>query len=241
MNKDDKNKVDHSQDKPWENQFDDDRNDKGDLSRVASHKREKHNSVFVWILTIILIAMIAFPVIYYLANQSQVNKPSKSADSEVVVSSNNKKKAASRKAASKKRAASASESLKEAKAKSESKKKAAAAASASKQEAEAASNSAAVAQSQQEAAASSSEAAASSSEAAASSSAAAASSASAASSSSSSSASASSTSGDYVTVQSGQGLYRTAVNNGITLQQLLELNGLSADSTVAPGTQLRIK
>ncbi|MCZ3393822.1 LysM peptidoglycan-binding domain-containing protein, partial [Enterococcus faecium] len=31
----------------------------------------------------------------------------------------------------------------------------------------------------------------------------------------------------YATVQSGQGMYRVAVNNGISVQKLMELNGLT--------------
>ncbi|MGV0167508.1 SAG1386/EF1546 family surface-associated protein [Furfurilactobacillus sp. WILCCON 0119] len=67
--------------------------------------------------------------------------------------------------------------------------------------------------------------------------------ASSATSSSAESSSSSSSSSDekYVTVESGQGLYRVAVNNGLTLQQLLTLNGLSSSSQVAPGQQLRVK
>lgn len=55
--------------------------------------------------------------------------------------------------------------------------------------------------------------------------------------------SSSSSDGDekYVTVEAGQGLYRVAANNGISLQQLLTLNGLSSGAQVAPGQQLRVK
>ena len=45
----------------------------------------------------------------------------------------------------------------------------------------------------------------------------------------------------YATVQSGQGLYRVAVNNGISLQELLQLNGLNSASDIAPGQRLRVK
>lgn len=45
----------------------------------------------------------------------------------------------------------------------------------------------------------------------------------------------------YATVQSGQGLYRVAVNNGISVQKLMELNGLSSGSDIKPGQQLRVK
>ena len=46
----------------------------------------------------------------------------------------------------------------------------------------------------------------------------------------------------YISVPAGQGLYRVAVNNGLTLDQLLQLNpGLSANSSISPGQQIRIK
>ncbi|MBW1605547.1 SAG1386/EF1546 family surface-associated protein [Lactobacillus sp. Sy-1] len=55
------------------------------------------------------------------------------------------------------------------------------------------------------------------------------------------SSSASSESGDYVTVQAGQGLYRVATNAGISEQQLLQLNGLTSASQIHPGQKLRVK
>ncbi|AMB93446.1 LysM peptidoglycan-binding domain-containing protein [Aerococcus sanguinicola] len=48
------------------------------------------------------------------------------------------------------------------------------------------------------------------------------------------------TSGTY-TVQAGDNLYRIAVNHGMTLDQLLQANGLSANSNIAPGTVLRVQ
>lgn len=48
-------------------------------------------------------------------------------------------------------------------------------------------------------------------------------------------------SGKYATVQAGQGVYRVAVNNGISVQQLLEMNGLTSSSDIQPGQQLRVK
>ncbi|MCH4057391.1 LysM peptidoglycan-binding domain-containing protein [Lapidilactobacillus gannanensis] len=61
--------------------------------------------------------------------------------------------------------------------------------------------------------------------------------------SSSSTAASSSTAetGSTYTVKSGDNLYRIAVNNGLTLDQLLSLNGLTSSSAIAPGQQLRIK
>lgn len=58
---------------------------------------------------------------------------------------------------------------------------------------------------------------------------------------SSSSSSASSSDEKYVTVPAGQGLYRVAVNNGITVQKLCELNGISSSTALTPGQRLRVK
>ncbi|MCZ0717656.1 LysM peptidoglycan-binding domain-containing protein [Aerococcus kribbianus] len=46
-------------------------------------------------------------------------------------------------------------------------------------------------------------------------------------------------SGTY-TVQPGDNLYRIAVNHGMTLDELLELNGLSSSSSIGPGTVLQV-
>lgn len=59
--------------------------------------------------------------------------------------------------------------------------------------------------------------------------------------SSSSSSQSSQTEKKYVTVPAGEGLYRIAVNNGITQQKLMELNGLTSSSELKPGQRLRVK
>lgn len=60
-------------------------------------------------------------------------------------------------------------------------------------------------------------------------------------SSSESSSSESSEDAKYVTVTAGQGIYRIAANNGISVDELRQLNGLSANATLTPGQQLRVK
>ncbi|WP_054746617.1 LysM peptidoglycan-binding domain-containing protein [Lentilactobacillus rapi] len=45
----------------------------------------------------------------------------------------------------------------------------------------------------------------------------------------------------YATVEPGQGLYRVAVNHGISLAELMRLNGLSTTSSIHPGQQLRVR
>ncbi|KRL58412.1 LysM peptidoglycan-binding domain-containing protein [Latilactobacillus fuchuensis] len=219
MLKDDKKKTDNqTEDKPWETQFDDDRDAKGNLSRVASKSKEKGNTYFAIILGVLLVLMIAFPIIAYTVHSSRANKPVEES-SKIVVDNTDSSSA--------KKAAKKSQSISESKAKV-----------ASEDKAKAASESSAKAASDEQAAAASSSQAAAESQQAASASQAAADSSSAAETSSSSSESAT---GTY-TLKSGEGLYRAAVNNGMTLDQLLALNpGLTSSSSVAPGTQLNIK
>ena len=57
---------------------------------------------------------------------------------------------------------------------------------------------------------------------------------------SSSSSSSSNSEAKYVTVSSGQGIYRVAVNNGLTVDQLLQLNP-GMGSNLNPGQQVRVK
>ena len=46
----------------------------------------------------------------------------------------------------------------------------------------------------------------------------------------------------YISAPAGQGLYRIAVNNGLTLDQLLDLNpGLTPNSSLSPGQQVRVR
>ncbi|WP_251546740.1 SAG1386/EF1546 family surface-associated protein [Limosilactobacillus caecicola] len=66
---------------------------------------------------------------------------------------------------------------------------------------------------------------------------------SAASSVSTSSTSESSTSSDskYTTVEAGQGIYRVATNNGLTVSELARLNNISPNTPLQPGQRLRVK
>lgn len=45
----------------------------------------------------------------------------------------------------------------------------------------------------------------------------------------------------YATVQSGQGIYRVAANNGLTVDELARMNNISPNTALHPGQQLRIK
>lgn len=46
--------------------------------------------------------------------------------------------------------------------------------------------------------------------------------------------------GSSYTVQAGDNLYRIAVNHGMTLDELLQKNGLAANSTIQPGDTLQV-
>ncbi|WEY49502.1 LysM peptidoglycan-binding domain-containing protein [Latilactobacillus sakei] len=233
MLKDDKKKQDNpTEEKPWESQFDDDRDDKGNLSRVAAKSKEKGNTYFAIILAVLLVLMIAFPIIAYTVHSSRANRPGLE-DSKIVVKTADSEKSKSKSTAKKAKEASESQEAAESKAASESKAKADSEAASAKSASESAKAQAASEQaaSEQQATADSasqqaaSESAASSSQAEA-----------------SSSSSSSETAGGTYTLKQGEGLYRAAANNGMSLSELLALNpGLTANSSVAPGTALKVK
>ncbi|WP_367341697.1 SAG1386/EF1546 family surface-associated protein [Limosilactobacillus sp.] len=58
---------------------------------------------------------------------------------------------------------------------------------------------------------------------------------------SSSSSTSSRSNSQYATVESGQGIYRVAVNNGLTVQELARLNNISPSTPLHPGQRLRVK
>lgn len=206
--------------KPWDQSFGDDRDDQGNLSRTKRHRQSHNNRLITIVLVAIIILIAVGSLIYGLARQSAMNKPETSMDvsSEQVSSSSQKKEKKVAKSAAQKASSTSKESTASSRASERS-----------------ASRSAAKASSR--AAASQSEAAASSSKAVTSSSSAATTTA-----KSSSSKASSTTSGSkYATVGQGQGVYRVAVNNGISVQKLLELNGLSSGATLTPGQKLRVK
>ena len=62
-----------------------------------------------------------------------------------------------------------------------------------------------------------------------------------ASASSASSASSSSTTAVYTPVESGQGIYRVAKDNGLTVAELASLNGITTTTAIHPGERLRVK
>lgn len=217
----DPKKDDHSSGtKPWDQSFADDRDSQGNLSRTKRHRQSHNNRLITIILVAIIILIAVGSLIYGLARQSAMNKP----DNSMAVSSEQTSQSSSthRKKAEKSASQQAASSSKKA--------------AASSSKAQAASQSAAKASSKEAAsstAAKTTSSTYSSSQAQTSSE--------ASSSSTTSSSIKSSTGSKYATVGQGQGLYRVAVNNGISVEKLKELNGLTGNATLSPGQKLRVK
>ncbi|MDE3315114.1 LysM peptidoglycan-binding domain-containing protein [Lacticaseibacillus zeae] len=200
------------QNKPWETLFDDDRDDQGNLSRLATRKKRQGSSKFTWILAIILILLVLSPIIYVKVWGSQGSSGSNLSNDKVVIQSAKKASHRSKVKKSEKSSKAAKTSKKEA---------------SSQQPAQQSSTQ------QQETGKASEEASSASVQTQPS---AAASAASTATPSQASTAAANS-----YTVKSGDNLYRIATNHGMTLDELLQLNGLSANSSLTPGTVLKVK
>lgn len=194
-------------DKPWDAKFEDDRDDKGNLSRSATHRKDKSNALFVTILTIALLVLAALPVGAWTIWQNQMNRP---VATESSVSSSSSSKAKKVAVKSSKKTTKTTKTTSKKAADTNSTRAAASTTTDSTSDADASSVT--------------SESSDVSSSSAA-----------------SSSSSASSSSGSYVTVGAGQGIYRIAANNGLTVSELLQLNGLTSTSTIKPGQQLRVK
>ena len=187
-------KDDRHTKKPWENTFEDEKDEQGNYLRTASRKSSHKNAVLTNSLLVVFVVIVIGTIALYFISQKTANKTFDDNGNVEVVSSTAKKS---------------------------SKKKVAAKKSSSESESAASESSQAESSSQEESQASSQ-----------------------ASESSQSTSSESSSSQDeqYVTVQAGQGLYRVATNNGLTVNELLNLNpGLTANSTLTPGQQIRVK
>lgn len=215
--------------RPWENSFDNDRDEDGKLSRVASKKRDRGNKVFVSILVVILLAVIGTTIWAWVSAQNSHNDNG----TQIVVES---KKSSKKSSSSKEKSSSKKSSSKKSSKKSSSSKESSSSESSS-------SSSEAVVESSSSS--SSSSVVESSSSSSSSYSAPVSSSSSTYSSSSSSAASSSSTpstsTASTYTIQAGDNLYRIAVNHGLTLDELLALNGLQPGSSIAPGQAIRVK
>lgn len=200
--------------KPWDQSFADDRDDQGNLSRTKRHRQSHNNRLITIILVAIIIIIAVGSLIYGLARQSAMNKP----DNSMSVSSEQTSSASA--TSHKKAAKSASE-----KADSSSR---ASASSSSEEKAAKISSEQAIKTSEKKAAREQRATRASSSAKSTG--------------SNTSKHSSSSTSGaKYATVGAGQGMYRVAVNNGISVERLKALNGLSDNANLTPGQKLRVK
>ncbi|EHJ24038.1 LysM peptidoglycan-binding domain-containing protein [Lacticaseibacillus rhamnosus] len=190
--------------KPWETLFDDDRDDQGNLSRVATRKKRQGSSKLTWILAILLILAVLAPIIYYKVMDNQGSSGGNLSNDKVVIQSAKKTSHSSKT----KKSAKSSKTSKTSKtsAKEASSSQQATSAQASSQVSQAPSAS----QNQEQASASAAPSQAS-------------------------------TAGNSYTVKSGDNLYRIAVNHNMTLDELLQLNGLSANSGITPGTVLKVK
>ncbi|MHA8111157.1 LysM peptidoglycan-binding domain-containing protein [Lactobacillaceae bacterium Melli_B4] len=199
---------------PWNQTFNDAKDDEGNLSRTKLRKQNKSNSLISIILisAIILIAAIAllFGVMKSTGDGSGGDNASDTATKVQSVSTS-------------KDAKSTDKHKDSAKAKHKTDSQSNKADKADKSSSEAASKQAASSAAESKAASAKSESKAKES------------------SSSSKSDSSSSNGGDYVTVEAGQGIFRVAKNAGISEQELMQLNGLTSASQIHPGQRLRVK
>ena len=170
----------------WDKTFTDnqDLGSDGHLSRTEHRRQREHNSMITTILIILIIALAAGPVIYWVNHKKSLNHPIRS--EQVAQSATNSKKKAvghstrKHKAPTNRHSASQSSSM--------------------------------------------------------------SSSASSSMSSSSSAVTSSSQSTQrWVTVPRNGSLYRVAANNGISVQELMRLNGLTPNARLRPGQQLRVR
>jgi len=222
----DPKKDDHSSEtKPWDQSFGDDRDDQGNLSRTKRHKQSHNNRLVTIILVAIIILIAVGSLIYGLARQSAMNKPDNSmsvaSERSSSVSQPHRKKAA--KSVSKKTASSSSE-----------KKATATDANANSKVSESSSSKATSAvttssQTQQTSESATAKQPTTHAKPAQSTS------------SQQATSSASGSSSKYATVGQGQGIYRVAVNNGISVERQKQLNGGLTGQTLRPGQKLRVK
>ncbi|MFD1392076.1 LysM peptidoglycan-binding domain-containing protein [Lacticaseibacillus jixianensis] len=101
-------KTDHKkpdttdQDQPWNKQFEDDRDDEGNLSRVATRKKSHGTKVLQYVLWVLIALFIIVPVAYNaISNNSSNNN-----DNKITVASSKKSSSTSSSKPKKKRASS---------------------------------------------------------------------------------------------------------------------------------------
>lgn len=183
------------QTKPWNKQFEDDRDDDGNLSRVATRKKKRGGSILAIVVWVALALVIIIPVTWQALRNNSANSNNYPNDKITVTSTSKKAKSHS-----------------------------------SSQKSES---------SKQSSSSTSSKATSTSSSSVSSTTPASSSSVSSSSSSVSSSSSSSAATGTY-TVKAGDNLYRIAVNHGMTLSELLQLNGMSSGASISAGQTLKV-
>lgn len=183
------------QTKPWNKQFEDDRDDDGNLSRVATRKKKRGGSILAIVVWVALALVIIIPVTWQALRNNSANSSNYPNDKITVTSTSKKAKShsSSKKSESSKKSSSST----------------------------------------------SSKSSSTSSSSVSSSTPASSSSVSSSSSSVSSSSSSSAATGTY-TVKAGDNLYRIAVNHGMTLSELLQLNGMSSGASISAGQTLKV-
>lgn len=215
MNSNDQHKK-TDEDQPWNQTFSEDRDENGNLSRVQLRKQSQNHHLITIVLAALILIVAIVALVYGLVRQSAMGNDSRSAESSSV-------RVVRQDTAKKKSSAAPKPKSDSTKAKSAVKTSANKAAKKSKKagatQSEASSSTAAAASSNQANATSQSRQAGSSS----------------------ANRPASTAGHKYVTVQAGQGMFRVAYNNGLTTEQLMQMNGLTSSSQLYPGQRLRVK
>ncbi|MFD1433166.1 LysM peptidoglycan-binding domain-containing protein [Lacticaseibacillus yichunensis] len=93
-------KPKQAEEQPWAKQFDDDQDDAGNLSRVAS-RRKKHGNRLLWVILWVLLALVVIvPVTYQVLKTNSVNSGGNYAGEKIVVDSSKKSSSSSKQASS---------------------------------------------------------------------------------------------------------------------------------------------
>ncbi|MBU3851671.1 MAG: LysM peptidoglycan-binding domain-containing protein [Candidatus Paralactobacillus gallistercoris] len=169
-NRDLQSRRDNPHLKPWTSHFEDNYDDHGNLSRVASKRQAHGNNFFLIILIIVLLTVIIAPIAFSVYHSKYENRMINTNAGEDVVISNNKTNFVSDNTTKKSSTAS---------------RNAVTSISTTKQSSNKAQNGS-----------------------------------------------------GYYTVKTGDDLYHIAVNHGLTLNQLLQMNGLSANAHISAGQKL---
>ncbi|MEE8823801.1 autolysin [Lentilactobacillus sunkii] len=216
MNSNDEHKK-TDEDQPWNQTFSEDRDENGNLSRVKLRKQSHNHHLITVILAALIILVAVVALVWGLVRQSAMSNDSKSAESSsvrVVRQDNAKKKSSSASKAKEKPAKAKSAVKHSTKKPTVQPKQTSQAQSAVKSSTASSSTSAQTNTTSQ----------------------------SGQTTGSTSNKTQQSTSGHkYATVEAGQGMFRVAYNNGLTTAQLMQMNGLNANSKLYPGQRLRVK